>query len=246
MYVFSFTAYNKIMQLKDKMAFTYEERLPVEVAHKYVCISHVPGFWDRVIVGQHITKSAAAMFAADPIMPKLFDVNMAGDVSFHWCCFVLKKHIFLCAWFFSTKKKKAQFICLSDSPRTRKIINDNFRIMLHYLKEWFSSHYGSSTRDMKVCFNNVACVDYDMDDLLLKFIKRYGVKNDYSVEKTPRNGPKTKLSFSSTQATKLMKPPTRDESQPDVFLSEEFHNYLASLHSDVIYTMGTEGVGGYD
>ncbi|KAK2832711.1 hypothetical protein Q5P01_016600 [Channa striata] len=141
-------AFETLIQTEDDMAFAYWENqsLPEEDAHRYVCIPHVPGFWDRVLVGNIPLPStgAEAVTGPDIYLPRLFDVDM-GSHAFLWCCFVLRKQIILAMWCTTVlaagEHRETAMVPLIDSSLRGKVTDVAFRRMLHYLREWFVVRY---------------------------------------------------------------------------------------------------------
>ena len=124
--------------------------MPVNMANKYVCISHVPGFWDHVIVGTHAPHTTEDMIDHDDYLPKLFDVRL-GRYRFHWCCFVLKKQIILAMWCTDARGNgRPRVVPLVDADLRYYTTSPEFRCMAFYLCKWFTAQYTSPARELKV------------------------------------------------------------------------------------------------
>ncbi|RVE55585.1 hypothetical protein OJAV_G00234810 [Oryzias javanicus] len=123
----------------NDMSFTYWDNqvLPEEDAHRYVCIPHVPGFWDHMLVGKWCPATTQEVIGPDLLLPRLFDVDMGGH-SFHWCCFVLKEQILLVAW---CRKDNSLVVPLIDSSLRGIVSHIAFRRMMFYLRTWIEVQY---------------------------------------------------------------------------------------------------------
>lgn len=131
---------------RDTFAFEHWPgiRMPELAAYRYVCIPHTPGFWDHIVLRQHLANTQA-MFAADMLTPTLFNVNM-GSLSLHWCCFVFDTQTIMTAWC-SGMGEDGQMEVVpitdrTDTRITRLMVCDQFNSMLYYLHRWLCVHYG--------------------------------------------------------------------------------------------------------
>ena len=135
------------------MSFRYwlNEAMPEEVAYTYVCIPHVPGFWDHVLVGERTPPKTEAMIGPDLHLPKLFNVSL-GVYKFHWCCLVLRKQIILAMW--CTSKPRIghpKVFSVVDNVLKSFTTTTEFKRMVFYLCRWFTAQYGSlNERQLKV------------------------------------------------------------------------------------------------
>ncbi|XP_078807016.1 uncharacterized protein LOC144996400 [Oryzias latipes] len=130
----------------NDMSFAYWENklLPEYDAYRYVCMPHIPGFWDRVLVGKWCPESTQAAIRPDVHLPRLFDVDM-GVHYFHWCCFVLKEQIILAAWC-TTKVYQGgsmRVLPLIDSSLRGTVSEVEFKRMIFLLRTWFTVQYHS-------------------------------------------------------------------------------------------------------
>lgn len=124
--------------------------VPEDVAYRYVCIPHMPGFWDHILVGTRPRSKTKVMIAHDVYLPKLFNVSL-DPYKFHWCCFVLKKQIILAMWCTHVNKKGVVKVCtLADTFLKNVTTCLEFRKMVFYLCRWFEAQYSSSERPLKV------------------------------------------------------------------------------------------------
>lgn len=124
--------------------------MPQDVAYRYVCIPHMPGFWDHILVGTRPRPKTEAMIAEDVYLPKLFNVSL-DPYKFHWCCFVLKKQIILAMWCTHLNRKGAVKVCtLADTSLKNITTCFEFRKMVFYLCRWFEAQYSSPDRPLKV------------------------------------------------------------------------------------------------
>lgn len=115
-----------------------------------MCIPHLPGFWDRVLVGRRPPPDIAFATAKDPYLPRLFGVDME-IYALHWCCFVLRKQVILALW--CTKGttraegnegaagRGTSLVPLYDPCLRDKVREVPFKRMLHFLREWFLVQY---------------------------------------------------------------------------------------------------------
>lgn len=124
------------------MCFKYwvNEPLPTFVAHRYVCMPHIPGFWDRITVGQWTLSTVETMLDPDYHLPKLFNVVLGPNRS-HWCCFVFKTHITLAMWCTTIVNGEQRILPLVDTAMTYLIENTEFRRMVVCLSRWFTVQY---------------------------------------------------------------------------------------------------------
>lgn len=122
-----------------------------EVAYRYVCIPHVPGFWDHVLVGRCPMPQMVKMIGPDDHLPKLFNVD-SGAYRFHWCCFVLKKQIILAMWCtLLTGEGQCKVLPLTDDHLRNITSTLTFRRMVFYLSRWFTAQYVlPNERELKV------------------------------------------------------------------------------------------------
>lgn len=122
------------------MSFEYwaNEVMPLEMAHRYVCIPHLQGFWDHVLVGKCPPPDTDEMIAPDDHLPKLFNVSL-GPYRFHWCCFVLKKQIVLAMW--CTSGPRPKVLSLVDISLRKHTASPEFRSMVTYLSRWVTAQY---------------------------------------------------------------------------------------------------------
>lgn len=136
---------------KESMSFKYwpNKSMPMDMANKYVCISHVPGFWDRVIVATHAPQTTEDMIGHDDHLPKLFGVDL-GFYRFHWCCFVLTKQIILAMWCTVTGDGQPRVVPLVDTELRSYTDTPEFTRMVFYLRQWFTAQYTSPARELKV------------------------------------------------------------------------------------------------
>ncbi|KAI4822176.1 hypothetical protein KUCAC02_007735 [Chaenocephalus aceratus] len=134
------TAYETLMAEKDSMSFKYwaNEVMPLEMAHRYVCIPHLQGFWDHVLVGKCPPPDTDEMIAPDDHLPKLFNVSL-GPYRFHWCCFVLKKQIVLAMW--CTSGPRPKVLSLVDISLRKHTASPEFRSIVTYLSRWVTAQY---------------------------------------------------------------------------------------------------------
>ena len=124
--------------------------MPVDMANRYVCISHVPGFWDRVIVATHTPLTMEDMIGHDDHLPKLFGVTL-GFYRFHWGCFVLTKQIILAMWCTDVSGKgQPRVVPLVDTELSSYTDTPEFKHMAYYLSQWFTAQYTSQARELKV------------------------------------------------------------------------------------------------
>lgn len=125
--------------------------MPEQDAYRYVCIPHLPGFWNHVLVGTCPRPKTEAMLAFDVYLPKLFNVAL-GPYRFHWCCFVLRKQIVLAMWCTNVARRGAMKVCtLADNTLKNFTTSIEFRKMVFYLCRWFEAQYASqSARPLKV------------------------------------------------------------------------------------------------
>ncbi|KAL4009153.1 hypothetical protein ACER0C_003005 [Sarotherodon galilaeus] len=93
-----FQAFESLITAQDVTAFRYwlNSPMPQQSEYRYMCIPHVPGFWDHIVVGCNMPNTEAIL-ASDVHTPRLLDVNM-GAVDFHWCCFVFVDRVILAMW----------------------------------------------------------------------------------------------------------------------------------------------------
>ena len=139
-----FTAFEVLINAGDNMSFKYwtSELLPEEVAYRYVCIPHMPGFWDHVLVGARPPPETEKMIAHDDFLPKLFNVCL-GPYKFHWCCFVFRTQVILAMWC---------TVSMGEHPKPKVcpvVVNEmktyttciEFRRMVFYLAKWFTVQY---------------------------------------------------------------------------------------------------------
>ncbi|XP_078797131.1 uncharacterized protein LOC144994583 [Oryzias latipes] len=130
----------------NDMSFTYWENklLPEYDAYRYVCMPHIPGFWDRVLVGKWCPESTQAAIGPDVHLPRLFDVDM-GTHYFHWCCFVFKEQIVLAAWCTTRvcQGGSMRVLPLIDSSLRETVSEVKFKRMIFLLRTWFTVQYRS-------------------------------------------------------------------------------------------------------
>lgn len=138
--------FQNLITKKDTMSFKYwvNESMPEDLAYRYVCISHTPGFWDHVVVGTRALPRTENMIGPDEFLPRLFNVSL-GSYKLHWCCFVLKKQIILTMW--CTSKPRGEGQCkvstLVESALKSFTASIEFRRMVFYLSRWFTAQYVS-------------------------------------------------------------------------------------------------------
>ena len=134
--------------------------MPEEVACRYVCIPHVPGFWDHVLVGTRAPPQTNRMIGSDDYMPKLFNVSL-GSYKFHWCCFVYKTQIILAMWC-SLPGREPQVFTLVNNALKNFTVTLEFRRMVFYLSRWFTVQYVTpSKRALKIvldCKPSEGCI----------------------------------------------------------------------------------------
>lgn len=146
-FIFYISAFNRLINAHDSMSFKYwvNEALPEDVAYRYVCIPHIPGFWDHVLVGTRTPPNTVKMIGTDVYLPKLFNVYL-GSNTFHWCCFVLKKQIILAMWCTSVPRRgQPKVLPLVDNTLRNLTSSTEFRKMVFYLCRWFTAQYVSPT-----------------------------------------------------------------------------------------------------
>ncbi|XP_049892048.1 uncharacterized protein LOC126384796 [Epinephelus moara] len=138
-------AFNRLITTGDTMCFKYwlNEALPEDVAYRYVCIPHVQGFWDHIVVGTKHHPATEKLVGHDDHLPKLFNVCL-GSYRFHWCCFVLKKQIVLAMWCISVPKQgQPKVFTLVDTALRSITTSTEFKSMVFYLSRWFTAQYAS-------------------------------------------------------------------------------------------------------
>ncbi|XP_045081827.1 uncharacterized protein LOC123492750 [Coregonus clupeaformis] len=141
------TAFEHLLTAKDSMSFKYwvNEAMPDDLAYRYVCIPHVPGFWDHVLVGTCQPPNTEKMIGPDDHLPKLFNVFL-GSYRFHWCCFVYKKQIILAMWYTCVSSRGQHTVVPVVDTSVRDITTTMaFRRMVFYLSRWFTAQYVSPT-----------------------------------------------------------------------------------------------------
>lgn len=141
----SHAAFNHLLSANDTMSFKYwvNEAMPEEVAYRYVCIPHVPGFWDHVVVGTRPLPRTDKLIGPDDCLPRLFNVSLQS-YRFHWCCFVLKKQIILTMWCTSLPRGgQSKVVTVVDNTLTNLTSSNEFRRMVFYLCRWFTAQYVS-------------------------------------------------------------------------------------------------------
>lgn len=219
------------------MAFAYWENqsLPEEDAHRYVCIPHVPGFWDRVLVGNIPPPStgAEAVTGPDIYLPRLFDVDM-GSHAFHWCCFVLRKQIILAMWCTTVlaagEHRETAMVPLIDSSLRGKVTDVAFRRMLHYLREWFVVRYrrkpegADDGRELHVVLDCKPSDGPTLIHLISKLTAKGGMRasiapNVRPLRKRPFGVDANMFAANNNAAAKLFDYTSRGE-------TEEAHNYI--------------------
>ncbi|CAI5657544.1 unnamed protein product, partial [Oreochromis niloticus] len=145
-------AFERLIDNQDEMAFKYwlNSPLPEAMAYRFVCMPHIPGFWDHIAVGCH-TPNTQLMLSPDVYTPRLFDVNM-GSLHFHWCCFVFVDQTILAVWCSrQTNTSLPEVLPITDrtDPRVRQLTSSNgFNSMLYYLHRWIRVHYGKGDADV--------------------------------------------------------------------------------------------------
>ncbi|KAK2812876.1 hypothetical protein Q5P01_000953 [Channa striata] len=230
-------AFETLIQTEDDMAFAYWENqsLPEEDAHRYVCIPHVPGFWDRVLVGNIPPPStgAEAVTGPDIYLPRLFDVDM-GSHAFHWCCFVLRKQIILAMWCTTVlaagEHRETAMVPLIDSSLRGKVTDVAFRRMLHYLREWFVVRYrrkpegADDGRELHVVLDCKPSDGPTLIHLISKLTAKGGMRasiapNVRPLRKRPFGVDTNMFAANNNAAAKLFDYTSRGE-------TEEAHNYI--------------------
>ncbi|XP_038838255.1 uncharacterized protein LOC120035866 [Salvelinus namaycush] len=138
-------AFNHLITVNDTMSFRYwvSKAMPEEVAYRYVCIPHVPGFWDHVVVGTRPLPRTEKLIGPDDSLPRLFNVSL-GSYRFHWCCFVLKKQIILTMWCtLLPRRGQSKVVTVVDNTLRNLTSSIEFRRMVFYLCRWFTAQYVS-------------------------------------------------------------------------------------------------------
>ncbi|XP_032363714.1 uncharacterized protein LOC116677135 isoform X2 [Etheostoma spectabile] len=136
----------------DTMTFKYwpNKPMPLHVANKYVCIPHVPGFWDHVIVATHAPHTMEDLIGPDVFLPKLFGVEL-GCYRFHWCCLVLKKQMVLSVWCTDEPGNgQPRVIPIVENDLRSYTDSPKFTDMVFYLREWFTAQYTSPSRELNM------------------------------------------------------------------------------------------------
>ncbi|KAK2814716.1 hypothetical protein Q5P01_000550 [Channa striata] len=209
---------------------TGKESLPEEDAHRYVCIPHVPGFWDHVLVGNipPPPTGAEAVTGLDIYLPRLFDVDM-GSHAFHWCCFVLRKQIILAMWcttvLAAREHRETAMVPLIDSSLRGKETDVAFRRMLHYLREWFVVRYRRKPEGVDDGRELHVVLDCKPPDgpTLIHLISKLKAKSGMRASARPKVRPLRKRPFgvdaNNNAAAKLFDYTSRGE-------TEEAHNYI--------------------
>ncbi|XP_062303148.1 uncharacterized protein LOC134007590 [Osmerus eperlanus] len=144
-------AFRHLLTADDSFSFCYwsHKHLPEEVAYRYVCIPHLPDFWDHVNVGCRPAPDTATMIGQDDNLPKLFGVQM-GCYKYHWSCFVLDKEINLYMWCSSMSVESQVIFPLVDASLVDITSSIQFRQMVYYLAEWFTIQYVAAERRFNV------------------------------------------------------------------------------------------------
>ncbi|XP_029529896.2 uncharacterized protein LOC115137711 isoform X1 [Oncorhynchus nerka] len=138
-------AFNHLVTVNDTMSFRYwvNEAMPEEVAYRYVCIPHVPGFLDHVVVGTRPLPRTEKLIGPDDSLPRLFNVSL-GSYRFHWCRFVLKKQIILTMCCTSLPRRGQSKVVTVVGNTLRNLTSSiEFRRMVFYLCGWFTAQYVS-------------------------------------------------------------------------------------------------------
>ncbi|XP_055362714.1 uncharacterized protein LOC114850818 isoform X2 [Betta splendens] len=147
------TAFKHLIDRNDSMSFKYweSETLPEEMAYRYVCIPHIKGFWDHVLVGSRPPSKTETMIGPDENLPKLFNVRL-GYVRFHWCCFVLQEQVILAMWCTLVPERGLpKVVPLVDTTLKPITSSKEFRNMVFFLARWFTVQYASQKeRQLKV------------------------------------------------------------------------------------------------
>lgn len=140
-------AFNHLITARDEMSFTYwvNARMPEKMAYRYVCIPHIPGFWDHILVGNCPLPNTEKMIGPDDYLPKLFNVSL-GSYRFHWSCFVLKRQIILAMWCSAVSSTGRSEVFPLVHNRLKNITTGlEFRGMVVYLSQWFKVQYMTPT-----------------------------------------------------------------------------------------------------
>ncbi|XP_034146530.1 uncharacterized protein LOC117592742 isoform X2 [Esox lucius] len=224
-------AFNQLMKANDGMAFKYwaNESMSEEVAYRYVCIPHIPGFWDHVVVGTRARPKMDRMIGPDIYLPRLFNV-LLGPYTFHWCCFVLKTQVILAMWCSS--------VCVTGQLKVLPLVDNTlnnftsaieFRRMLFYLTRWFKAQYGSTVeRQLKVVLDCKPSEGSSLVHVIAILAWRCGMesvtlKNHFS---QPRADIDMNYSISLGRANTILTYP-KDESAagPYITIVQEFKDY---------------------
>lgn len=149
------TAYNQLISSHDTMSFKYwvNSPLPEKVAHKYVCLAHIQGFWDHIVVGAHLPQSTEKMIVAqDEYLPKLFNVTIDRPLGFHWCCFVFADQVILAMWCTAVDETGGVSVLPLTHKNVRSLTSsEEFRCMAYCLFRWFTVQYGQEPhRQVKI------------------------------------------------------------------------------------------------
>ncbi|XP_028974609.1 uncharacterized protein LOC114835055 [Esox lucius] len=223
-------AFNQLMKANDGMAFKYwaNESMSEEVAYRYVCIPHIPGFWDHVVVGTRARPKMDRMIGPDIYLPRLFNV-LLGPYTFHWCCFVLKTQVILAMWCSS--------VCVTGQLKVLPLVDNTlnnftsaieFRRMLFYLTRWFKAQYGSTVeRQLKVVLDCKPSEGSSLVHVIAILAWRCGMEsvtlNHFS---QPRADIDMNYSISLGRANTILTYP-KDESAagPYITIVQEFKDY---------------------
>ncbi|XP_036066914.1 uncharacterized protein LOC118598360 [Oryzias melastigma] len=229
----------------NDMSFAYWDNqvLPEEDAHRYVCIPHVPGFWDHMLVGKWCPASTQGVIGPDLLLPRLFDVDMGGH-SFHWCCFVLKEDILLVAW---CRKDNSLVVPLIDSSLREIVSHTAFRKMMFYLRTWIEVQY-SWRRDAERVKRNVhAVLDCKPSEgpsiahVVARLAARSGMEKAEPTDRHLRRRPialDTDVFFAKNAAAAALfdyRPRFQCDSQTLYLnVAEEFSNYHCRSHDNLV------------
>lgn len=192
-----------LLDKQDDLAFKYWENMPMPeiMAYRYVCISHTPGFWEHIMLGGRFA-NAEIGFAADDLMPRLFDVNMFG-LSFHWYCFVFETQTILDMWCSAQADGQLEVLPITGRTDTRvkRLTSSNqFNSMLYYLHRWLRVHYGKGEHQVvQVAFDCMPSECLTFANFISMLAAKMGLRMTSSVELfascMQRGRPQTDLNY---------------------------------------------------
>lgn len=167
--------YQYLLEVRSSKSFKYvnHEATYQQLALRHVCLPHLPGFWNHTIVGgqQPPPPTCEEMFAADPYLPWLFNVDMQG-FRLHWCCFVLTTRIILGLW--CTVRDEQEVYRTATLTQVSALHTDSFKSMLFCLTRWFRSVF--EKRTVEVVLSKGDRESLQFQNVLALLAQRYGVR----------------------------------------------------------------------